>query len=121
MSCPPPFDEVRLVSLTSKTKGPRGGARSAWGGCERRRYPPCIDEYAEGGTRTPTPSRAHAPKACASAIPPLPRGERPCWIVAHGLSCRECPSRERGPPGTTDAASSSWAGGPPASPRPGPS
>jgi Putative restriction endonuclease len=29
---------------------------------------------AEGGTRTPTPFRAHDSKPCASAIPPLPHG-----------------------------------------------
>ena len=28
---------------------------------------------AEGGIRTPTPFRAHGPKPCASAVPPLPR------------------------------------------------
>src|SRR5262245_24049180 len=38
------------------------------------RSPRVLHRTAEGGTRTPTPSRAHAPKACASAIPPLPRG-----------------------------------------------
>src|SRR5947209_3531735 len=31
------------------------------------------DIGAEGGIRTPTPFRAHGPKPCASAVPPLPR------------------------------------------------
>src|SRR5712692_8191304 len=41
---------------------------------------------AEGGTRTPTPLRAHGPKPCVSAVSPLPRrhdcAQRSLWSAS---------------------------------------
>src|SRR5205809_836421 len=59
----------------------RRSARGVHGGCDAA--PPVQNERirprcgAEGGIRTPTPFRAHGPKPCASAVPPLPRGRGP--------------------------------------------
>src|SRR6266581_343548 len=41
---------------------------------EKAPLPGPLRRGAEGGIRTPTPFRAHGPKPCASAVPPLPPG-----------------------------------------------
>src|SRR5215813_8271868 len=55
MSCPPPFDEVRLVFLTSKTKGPRGEREARGGGASGGVTPPALMNMRKGGLEPPRP------------------------------------------------------------------